>query len=152
MNLTISVIGQSKIDSEEYQLERQATALKQAGDWAGAIDCLKKAQAIRGPLESDTRLAKYLQQAGRFDEAMEEIQSLLAGSLTWAESHFGHQPRSVRRCQQASWLARTHQDAALICKREKQKDMQAKHEAEAEHWWAINQKLKPVASSDKKTM
>lgn len=151
MSLTINVVGQSPTESEEYRLERQATALKQVGDWAGAIDCLKKAQAIRGPLEDDTRLAKFLQQAGLFDEAMEEIQRLIDGSLTWAEGHFGHRPRSVRRCQQASWLARIHKDAALICKREKRQEMRVQHEMESERWWAINHQLRSISEQNKES-
>jgi len=141
---------QSIIESEEYQLERQATAHKQAGDWAGAITCLMRAQAIRGPLHADTRLAKYLQQAGLFDEAMQEIQDLIDGGFAWAEGNFGHQPPSVRRRQQAGWLARLHQDAALICRREKQKDRQAHHEAEAERWRKTRDLIEPVAEQDKK--
>ncbi len=147
--MSISVLAQSITETEEYQLERQATAHKQAGNWAGAIDCLRRAQAIRGPLYADTRLAKYLQQAGFFDVAMQEIQTLIDGSFAWAEGHFGHQPHSVRRCQQAGWLARLHQDAALICKREGEKDRQAHHEAEAEHWWKTRDMIAPIAKQDK---
>lgn len=150
--MSISVLAQSITESEEYQLERQATAHKQAGDWAGAITCLMRAQAIRGPLNADTRLAKYLQQAGLFDEAMQEIQDLIDGSFAWVEGHFGHQPHSVRRCQQAGWLARLHKDAALICKREKQKDRQAHHEAEAERWRKTCDLIYPVSKRDTKGM
>lgn len=150
MKFRISVVGENPTETEEYQLERQATAHKQAGDWARAIDCLRRAQAIRGPLHANTRLAKYLQQAGFFDVAMQEIQALIDDSLAWAEGNFGHQPPSVRRCQQAGWLARLHQDAALICNREKQDDRQAHHEAEAERWWGIRDLIAPISKRDKK--
>jgi len=149
LEFRISVVGENPTETEEYQLERQATAHKQAGDWASAIDCLRRAQAIRGPLNAETRLAKYLQQAGFFDVAMQEIQNLIDGSHAWAEGNFGHRPPSMRRCQQAGWLVRLHKDAALICKREKQKDRQAHHEAEAKRWRGICDLINPIAELDR---
>lgn len=145
------IVGENPTETEWYQLERRATALKQQGDLDGAIACLKKAQSIRGPLDADTRLAKYLQLAGRFDEAMEEMRHLIDGSLAWADGNFGHRSRSVRRCQQAGWLARLHDDAALICKQEKHWDMMTKHKAESARWWDVNRRLRQIADQDKKT-
>ena len=46
--MSISVLAQSITETEEYQLERQATAHKQAGNWAGAIDCLTISATLHG--------------------------------------------------------------------------------------------------------
>lgn len=48
------------IESEQYQLDRQATACKKAGDWPGAIAALQKRKALLGVLYDDDKLAKYL--------------------------------------------------------------------------------------------
>lgn len=150
MTISISVVGQSVTENEDYKLERLATAKKNAGDIEGAIDCLKKAQAIRGPLGGETRLAKFLQQAGRFDEAMQEIQNLVADSNSWAEGNFDHQPRSVRRHLQAGRLAEIHHDAALICRREEDSEREAYHDAEAVRWNSLRDQLQPLAEADKR--
>lgn len=136
--------------TEDYQLERRATELKRAGDMPGAIECLRQAESIRGVLRSETRLAKYLQEAGLFDDAMFEIKQMIGQSHTWAEGNFWHKPRSVRRCQQASRLARLHDDAALLCKREGAHERCVHHEQEALRWWELHKKLKPLADRDKK--
>lgn len=62
-------------------LLKQATANKKAGDWDGAISCLKQAYAksltegvVHG-LDAYLRLPKYLFEAGMLDEAWGEYQS-----------------------------------------------------------------------------
>jgi hypothetical protein len=45
-------------------LNREATAAKRAGDWARACALLAQAKAIEGEAYAQTRLAKFLQQAG----------------------------------------------------------------------------------------
>lgn len=149
-NLRIFAVGENPTETEHYRLEREATALKQAGDWNGAIEALRKSAVLRGISGGDTRLAKYLQQAGRFDEAMAEIKTLIDDSGAWAKSNFGHQPSNVQHCQRAGWLARIHDDAILLCKREKQSDLLATHEAESKRWWDLHHQLKVLADRDMK--
>jgi tetratricopeptide (TPR) repeat protein len=150
MTLKAQIFHGDPTKTEDYLLERQATKLKSDGDMDGAIECLKKAQALRGVLRAETRLAKYLQQAGRFDEAIEEIHQMLSDSNLWAEGNFGHQPRSVRRCQQASRMARLHADGALLCKREQLRDQFIEHEKEACRWRELHKKIKTLADHDMK--
>jgi tetratricopeptide (TPR) repeat protein len=147
--LTAEVQVHRSADAERYAaLNREATAAKNAGDWDRAISLLHEAKVIQGDLYEDARLAKFLQQAGRFDEALVQIQWLLDHANTWAEQRLAHQPRAIRRRQQASYIARIHREAALICKRQKRSDLRQHHEAEQERWWAIHEKLAPLAEAD----
>lgn len=138
------------IESEQYQLDRQATALKKAGDWGGAIAALQKRKAIMGLQWQDDKLAKYLQAAGRFDEAMTEIQWLLDNSHAWAVASFSHQPASTLLKQRATRRSQIHGAAALICKRAKRADLQAEHERLRDACWELKEKLTPVAEADMK--
>ena len=82
-------------------LNREATQAKKAGDIDRAVALLQKAKAIAGQDYDDTRLAKFLEAAGRFDEAMVEVKWLLDNSTYWAKSFFSHQPASVLLRQKA---------------------------------------------------
>lgn len=145
MNVTLSVL----IDSKVGDLNKAATAAKRSGDWKKAIRLLREAKDAEGERYANTRLAKFLQESGDFEGAMEEIDELIRNSLAWSNILFGHQPRSVRRRQQAGWISRVHKDAALICKREKDAKRQAHHEREYERWLATKEKLDAVAKKDK---
>lgn len=135
-------------ESETSRLNKQATALKKAGDMPGAIAALRRVKTLEGELYQETRLAKFLQQAGQVDAALVEIQWLLDHSQAWAQALFGHQPASVIQCQRAGWCSRIHADAALICKRAKRADLQAQHEALQERYGAIARRLRPVADTE----
>ncbi len=132
------------------QLEKEATAFKAAGDWSGAIAALHHVKALHGDLYQSTRLAKFFQQAGRFDEAIAEIDWLVAHSATWAKTSFGHQPMTVVQCQKVSWLMRIYKDAALICKRAKRADLHATYESRHVDYLALLRKIQPVAEEDMK--
>lgn len=138
------------MESEEYQLERQATALKKMGDWDGAIAALRQVKALQDHRYQSTRLAKYLQQAGRLDDALQEIEWLVEHSQQWAVAMFAHQPASVLQCQRISWLVRVHGDAILICKRAKRTDLQTEHERKKMAYVALLENLKPLADSERK--
>ena len=138
---------ENSVDTEEYKLERQATALKKAGDLNGAIECLRKAAALRGPGGRTTRLAKYLQMAGRFDEAVDEIKSLLDEGREWAICMFGHQPPKLRWLHAAARAARIHKDAALICKREKNEKLRLRHEIAADLYAEKSKDLDKVSQN-----
>lgn len=137
-------------ECEDSRLNKQATALKKSGDMLAAVAVLKQIKTNSGDQYADTRLAKYLQQAGLFDEAVAEIKWLLDHSQAWAQAMFGHQPVSVVQCQRAGWCARVHADAVLICKRAKQPDLQAQHQTLHERYLSIAQRLRPVSDADVK--
>lgn len=134
--------------SDEYQLDRQATACKKAGDWDGAIAALRQRKAIMGVQYTDTKLAKYLQQAGRFDDAMAEVQWLADHAQAWAVGSFSHQPATVVQCQRAGYLARVYGDAVLMCKRAKRPDLQAQYQQRQDAYSQLWAKLKPLADAD----
>ncbi|OGB58423.1 MAG: hypothetical protein A2503_10070 [Burkholderiales bacterium RIFOXYD12_FULL_59_19] len=143
-------LGNKFEESEYSRLNKQATAYKKAGDMASAVAVLQQAKALCGSEYADTRLAKFLQAAGLFDEAMLEIQWLLDHSQSWAQALFGHQPASVIECQLAGWRSRVHADAALICKRAKRADLQTKHEQLQRHQADINLQLRAISEIDRK--
>lgn len=145
----MSTLSDHGFGSEAYSLDREASALKQSGDLDSAIECLRRRKALMGVEYMETKLAKYLQHAGRFDEAMSEIDWLIKHSNQWAEAMFGHQPRSVRRCQQAGLRARLHRDAALLCKREQRPDLNAQHASEAKRWQQLHAQIGVLAERDK---
>lgn len=136
------------MESDEYQLDRQATAFRKSGDWQSAITAMEKRKTLLGAQYQDTKLAKYLQAAGRFDDAMTEIQWLQDNSQAWAKNMFGHQPRSVMQCQQAGWCARIHAAAVLICKRAKRPDLQDAHQQLYEHYAGMAKQLRAVSSDE----
>ena len=137
-------------ESETDRLNKQATAFKMAGDMAGAIAALRQVKALEGELYRNTRLAKFLQQAGQVQAALAEIQWLLDHSQAQSRALCGHQPVSVIQGQHAIWCARVHADAALICKRAKLPELQAKHEQLQERYASIHDRLKPLADADQK--
>lgn len=137
-------------ESEAARLNKQATALKKAGDMPGAIAALRRVKALQSELYQDTRLAKFLQQAGQLDAALVEIQWLLDRSQAQAQASLGHQSSSVIQCQHAGWCARIHADAALICKRAKRSDLQAQHELLRGRYASIRERLQPVVRAESK--
>lgn len=84
-------------------LMREATAHKEEGQWDAAINKLRKAYATLGddiinyPIETALRLPLYLQQAGRYEEAQQEFQLLLASVDQRAAIAFSHHPKKVQR-------------------------------------------------------
>lgn len=137
-------------ESKTSRLNKQATELKKAGDLKGAIAALRQVKALEGVKYQDLRLAKFLQQAGEVEAALVEVQWLLDHSQAQAQASFGHQPASVIQGQHASWCARVHADAALMCKRAKLPELQAKHEQMQEHYAGVRSRLKPLADTERK--
>lgn len=70
-------------DEETSALGRKATALKDAKDWDGAIQCLQEMKErmwespVNFGIDAWCRLALVLQQAGRFEESEQEFMRLL---------------------------------------------------------------------------
>ena len=138
--------------SEEYQLDRKATALKRAGDWDGAIAALRRRKEIMGLEWVDDKLAKYLQQAGRFDEAMAEIQWLLDHTHAQAQASLSQRPASMLLWHRTQRRGQFHASAALICKRAKRPDLQAEHERQRDACMRLVEKIEPVARADDKAL
>lgn len=125
------------------ELNRRATESKHAGDWGAAVALLQQAKARQGDMYEDTRLALFLQQAGRFDEAMAEFSWLLEQAHPQCEAEFPHQSTTVRRAAVASRRARIHDKIRLACQRETRLDMADAHQALSKAFWAEQKALKP---------
>lgn len=138
--------------ADDYQLALRATALKKAGDLAGAIEALRQRKRVQGNDYEDTRLAKFLQAAGQFDEAMVEMKELFESNDAWASRRFAHQPASVVLRQKTIRAALLHKDAALLCRRAGKKDLQQTHRERSEKLFDLVRKLDPVAEADQKAI
>lgn len=146
--------GERITETETYLLDRQATALKKAGDMNGAVAALRKRKALLGLLYDDTKLAKYLQEAGYFDEAMAEIQWLLDTNqerlaLLITSPHFS---KSARLASHARWCGSFHKAAALICKRQGLPEQRKQHESTAEKYFSIWERLDPIGEQESEVL
>ena len=96
-------IWKGEEDEKIAELNRRATQFKDAKEWDKAIECLQKAQLRMkksptwNPIESWLRLPLFLQQAGRFDEAMEQFDWLLGEVDEWHAVGYSHRPKSVQK-------------------------------------------------------
>lgn len=123
----IGVQMTATIDEESAELLREATRLKSEKDWNGAIEALKKADARTGTV--GVRLPLYLQQAGRFEEAMAGFNKLLAEVESQAAKNFSHHPE--RFWKGFSYFPRSniYDKMRLACKRQKLPEEAGKYEA-----------------------
>lgn len=136
------------VDEVHAALNRQATQAKAAGDWDQAVHLLREAKARKGEAYDDTRLAKLLQQAGRLDEGLAEIQWLEDHSMAWARGLFAHQPATVMQCQRVKHLIEIEEAAVLMCKRAKRADLMAVHQAKLTTHETLLARLEPIADAD----
>ncbi|MDP3652445.1 MAG: hypothetical protein Q8R67_12255 [Rhodoferax sp.] len=109
-------------------LNRRATDAKAQKDWSTAIELLRQAKARQGDEYQEPRLALFLQQAGRFDEAMVEIEWLLARISSQCDAQFPNASTLLQQYSIASRHASIHEKARLICHREKRHEMAASHQ------------------------
>ncbi len=127
-------------DEELEELHREATAAKKAKDWDRAIDCLRKANDRAGAEDfGSMRLPLFLQQAGRFDEAMLEFKQLLAGVENFVELALAHATPTARRAAVASHRFRIYDKMRLACQREKRIE-------DAAHYTALYQQQRDIYS------
>lgn len=115
------------IDEETAELSREATRLKDAGDMDGAVQALKKVKDRTGT--AGVRLPLFLQQAGRFDEAMVEFNILLSEVDEQYARDFSHQPEFIQKGQALHAKATIYDKMRLACKRQKLPEEAAKFES-----------------------
>src|SRR5690606_33507556 len=78
MGLLGKIFGSKVANKTSGELFKEATQLKKAGDWDGAIEALRqayknaKSEGVSYGADSYLRLPKYLYDAGRTDEAWSE--------------------------------------------------------------------------------
>ena len=106
-------------------LHREATELKGKKEWDKAIACLQEAERLKPkvttiyPVKHALRLPLFLQQAGRFDEAMQEFQKLLDGTEARIAHQFSHQKKTVQKKLAHADYADIYKTMCTACKREK---------------------------------
>ncbi|MFA7269845.1 MAG: hypothetical protein WC073_10915 [Sterolibacterium sp.] len=140
-------------DEEFMRLSREATEAKKAKDWGRAIDCLRQIKdrvLASGDFPSCMRLPLFLQQAGRFDEAMAEFNLLIQQTKPRIDREFAHALPSVRRSVVASTRMRIYDKMRLACQRQKlprETERYAKLYEQQRELWA---KLKPLAKGGRR--
>ena len=121
-------------DEEISSLNRQATEHFGNKEFGQAIECLEKAQElmrkslISFPIETYLRLPLYLQQAGRFDEAMQKFEKLLHEVDERNEVAYSHRPKFIQEGLAYSDYRTIYDKMRLACKRQKLPDEAAKYE------------------------
>jgi tetratricopeptide (TPR) repeat protein len=120
------------IDEETSELNREATRLKNAGDWEGAIAALKKARHRTD--SDDLRLPIFLQQAGKFDEAMTEFKLILSRVDEKYARDLSHQPEFIQKGQALHAKATIYDKMRLACKRQKLPDEASRYAAICEEY------------------
>ncbi|MBK6651514.1 MAG: hypothetical protein IPG42_18610 [Betaproteobacteria bacterium] len=122
----------SVIDNEISALHKKATQLK-SKDWSGAISALEKAAILDAAhnrwndMTRMVRLPTFLQQAGRFDEAMAEFERLIERVPIYVQEHAG----AANELSRSATLHREYEvlydKMRLACKREKQHELAEKY-------------------------
>ena len=95
---------QEDIGNRFGELMKQATAHKRAGNWDEAVRCAGEAHAIAlashaggFAAEAWTKYPLYLQQAGRYDEAMRVFHQVIAAADSILAREMSHQPAFIQR-------------------------------------------------------
>ncbi|POZ51331.1 hypothetical protein [Methylovulum psychrotolerans] len=121
-----------ELDQKIDDLHREATHYKKT-DLELSISYLKEAKELmQGKdnrlIEQWLRLPLFLQQSGRFDEAMVEFNLIIKNVRPRAEKRFGflHQPTRIKLCITSEKL-RIYEKMQLACKREKLPEMAKKY-------------------------
>lgn len=119
------VVNRNPLDERISELHKQATAYK-GDNWDAAIACLREAsdlmrQSNGYPTERWTRLPVFLQQAGRFEEAMAEFERLLTEVESRIATEFDHQSEHVRTMHVHGEYARIYDKIRMVCQRQKLK-------------------------------
>lgn len=147
-SVTVPLKLTSAIDFEHDEvfasLNRQATQASCNGDMAKAVELLRQAKARQGDAYADTRLALYLQQAGKFDEAMKEFEWLLS-HVDGQISLMPDEPPSRRRSLIAFRKEKIHDTARLACQRQGQLDLAGWHQDLSEMLHREARRLQSIA-------
>ena len=138
------------MNSEWYQLNKQATAFKKSGQMDEAIAALYRVKEIKGVDYDDDKLAKYLQAAGRYDEAIEVIEQMLEDAIPAYAKNLNHQPKSVEDAGRIRYCMRLCGSALLICKREKRPDVAHRFEQLGDQYRELWEWLEPIAAAELK--
>lgn len=137
---------------DEYlaDLNRQATAAKDRKDWDSAVQILRQAKAHQGEMYQDTRLASFLQQAGRFDEAMTEFEWLLQRVPEQCKAQAASQSQTYLYSCVVRRYETIHNAIRIAAKRAKRVDLVEKHQALVDTYQSESEKLEPILERERK--
>jgi len=127
-------MGRNEKDTEISELSGQATQLYNDKEWDKAIECLRKVRVLLKenttiyPIATWLRLPIFLQQAGRFEEAMQEFEKLLGEVDAMAARNFGHQPDFIQEMFAVLDKSVIYDKMRLACKRQKLVEEAKKYE------------------------
>ena len=132
MSITVSVQGEPTARELHAQsLLKEATVKHDAGDFLGAIRCLREAyefletSSIIYPVETYLRLPLYLQKANLFQEAMESFNSILKSVSSQVARDFAHQDSVTQLSLVAMNRHVIYDKMRVACKREKRLNLVA---------------------------
>lgn len=133
-------------------LNKQATQLKKT-DIDQAIVCLRKANALLGgdtiyPIATWLRLPLFLQQAGYFDEAMQEFETLLAEARARRTKECSHCTLNSIEAGINADYAHIYDKMRLACKRQKLKAEEGEYAALSENHWRLFAEFRKLADKE----
>lgn len=138
------------MDSDGYQLERLATQLSKEGKWDEAVEALKTAQSLGADV--GTRRVKYLQLAGRYEEALAELDMMLRAARTETPKLMRGKPTDELSEALASMLCRLCADGALIARRQKDTAREAEFAKLASAQQVAAMRLQPINEERRKNV
>jgi len=121
------VISKNPIDERIAALHREATQHKN-NNWEAAVTCLLEASELMRlhggiyVMDRWTRLPVFLQQAGRFDEAMLEFERLLSEVESRVDAEFEHSKPIVKEKYVHLNYQKIYDKMRMVCKRQKLTD------------------------------
>lgn len=143
----------SETDQKIADLHREATRYK-GSDWDKAIGLLQEAAELMRKnntnhlMQQWLRLPLLLQQAGRFDEAMQEFERLLTEVRPKAERELGaYFDLKHIECRTHLDCSRIYDKMRLACKRQKLNDKAQEYQSLFEHHKLEFEKLRQVIDS-----
>jgi tetratricopeptide (TPR) repeat protein len=150
------VINKNPIDERIAALHREATQHKES-NWAAAIACLQDASDLMRRhnshyvLDRWTRLPVFLQQAGRYEEAMQEFQRLLSEVKARVEKEAESVTLpSYRRKLEHQNFEHIYDKMRMVCKREKLPDKALEYQTLAEKHRMIVDELSALLEIERK--
>lgn len=134
LTLNAQVFVKSRRNSIISVLHREATQFKYDEKWDKAIASLQKAQELmresdeNHTIESWLRLPIFLQQGGRFDEAMLEFSRILDELNERTAKEYSHHPKFMQIGATHHQRAAIYNKMKVACKRQKLPEEAAKYE------------------------
>lgn len=147
LTLPFKVTSTLVIERDEVfaDLNRQATQARSDGDMDKAVALLQQAKQRQGDSYEDTRLALYLQHAGRFDEAMAEFEWLLHRLEQRVENDMAHTTPTRRKAFVSYGRHVIHDKARLASEREGRSDLAQFHGQLADQYEKEERKQRAAA-------